>query len=112
MTSQVTHSNLDTLPVVTRARARLLPWTLSLGGFVIGTVEFASMSLLPQFTDELGVSIPAGGHYRRAARYDARSQYRLALDLCPRRWFGRAHQRVSADGGRAHGCRSRCRLAT
>jgi DHA1 family inner membrane transport protein len=39
----------------------LLPWALSLGGFVIGTVEFASMSLLPQFADELGVSVPAGG---------------------------------------------------
>lgn len=39
----------------------LLQLALALGGFAIGTVEFASMSLLPQFTRELGVSVPMGG---------------------------------------------------
>ncbi|MET0283282.1 MAG: MFS transporter [Polyangiales bacterium] len=34
---------------------------LSLGGFAIGTVEFASMSLLPQFTRDLQVEVPMGG---------------------------------------------------
>lgn len=43
---------------------RSLLWlqlALALGGFAIGTVEFATMSLLPQFTAELRVSVPAGG---------------------------------------------------
>lgn len=48
----------DTVP----ARSALsLQLVLALGGFAIGTVEFASMSLLPQFTRDLQVSVPAGG---------------------------------------------------
>ncbi|MBV8658715.1 MAG: MFS transporter [Burkholderiales bacterium] len=35
---------------------------LALGGFAIGTTEFATMSFLPAFTAELGVDAPAGGH--------------------------------------------------
>ncbi|GAA0264555.1 MFS transporter [Rhodanobacter caeni] len=35
---------------------------LALGGFSIGTAEFATMSFLPAFTAELGVEAPAGGH--------------------------------------------------
>lgn len=42
-------------------RTALLQLALALGGFAIGTVEFAAMSLLPQFTRELGVSVPVGG---------------------------------------------------
>ena len=35
---------------------------LALGGFAIGTAEFATMSILPLFSRGLGVGIPAGGH--------------------------------------------------
>ena len=42
-------------------RVGLITTALSLGGFAIGTVEFASMSLLPQFTRDLGVDVPMGG---------------------------------------------------
>jgi len=35
---------------------------LALGGFAIGTTEFATMSFLPAFTAELGVDATAGGH--------------------------------------------------
>jgi DHA1 family inner membrane transport protein len=33
-----------------------------MGGFAIGTTEFAAMSLLPQFAAGLGVDVPAAGH--------------------------------------------------
>ena len=33
---------------------------LALGGFAVGTAEFATMSILPMFSHDLGVSIPAG----------------------------------------------------
>jgi DHA1 family inner membrane transport protein len=35
---------------------------LALGGFAIGTTEFASMSLLPFFAKSLGVDAPTAGH--------------------------------------------------
>ena len=35
---------------------------LALGGFAIGTTEFASMSLLPYFAASLGVDAPTAGH--------------------------------------------------
>jgi len=35
---------------------------LALGGFAIGTTEFASMSLLPFFAKDLGVDAPTAGH--------------------------------------------------
>jgi DHA1 family inner membrane transport protein len=35
---------------------------LALGGFAIGTTEFATMSLLPDFSRGLGVDAPTGGH--------------------------------------------------
>ena len=35
---------------------------LALGGFAIGTTEFASMSLLPYFAKSLGVDAPTAGH--------------------------------------------------
>ncbi|QCU79343.1 MFS transporter [Citricoccus sp. SGAir0253] len=34
---------------------------LALGGFAIGTTEFAIMGLLPQAVEDLGVDLPAGG---------------------------------------------------
>ncbi|UAL10849.1 MFS transporter [Caulobacter segnis] len=35
---------------------------LALGGFAIGTTEFASMSLLPYFAKDLGIDAPTAGH--------------------------------------------------
>src|SRR5688500_9246550 len=35
---------------------------LALGGFGIGTTEFATMGLLPQMADTFGISIPTAGH--------------------------------------------------
>lgn len=35
---------------------------LAVGGFAIGTTEFASMSLVPFFAPELGIDIPTAGH--------------------------------------------------
>ena len=42
-------------------RLRLVILAMSLGAFAIGTTEFASMGLLPQIADDLGVSIPRAG---------------------------------------------------
>jgi DHA1 family inner membrane transport protein len=48
--------------------SRRLPHTalvlaaLALGGFTIGTTEFAAMSLLPYFAADLGVDAPTAGH--------------------------------------------------
>lgn len=35
---------------------------LAVGGFAIGTAEFATMSFLPAFTRDLGVDVASGGH--------------------------------------------------
>src|ERR1700753_4183521 len=35
---------------------------LAMGGFAIGTTEFATMSLLPFFAKDLGISAPTAGH--------------------------------------------------
>ena len=40
----------------------LVIFALAMGGFAIGTTEFASMSLLPFFSAALGVDEPTGGH--------------------------------------------------
>ncbi|MBN9441170.1 MFS transporter [Bosea sp. (in: a-proteobacteria)] len=40
----------------------LVIFALAMGGFAIGTTEFASMSLLPFFSAGLGVDEPTGGH--------------------------------------------------
>ena len=49
-----------------RDKAVPAPWlvhgVLALGGFAIGTTEFATMSLLPDFSAGLGVDAPTGGH--------------------------------------------------
>ncbi|GAA2584790.1 MFS transporter [Dactylosporangium fulvum] len=37
-------------------------FALAIGGFGIGTTEFATMGLLPQMADELHVSVPTMGH--------------------------------------------------
>src|SRR5690606_32756753 len=49
------------LPVGPRQRALILTG-LSLGGFGIGTSEFASMGLMPNLVADLGVSEPQVGH--------------------------------------------------
>ncbi|WP_447006821.1 MFS transporter [Saccharothrix isguenensis] len=36
--------------------------SLAMGGFAIGTTEFATMGLLPQMADTFGISIPTAGH--------------------------------------------------
>ncbi|MDM7831571.1 MFS transporter [Cellulomonas edaphi] len=49
------------LPLPT-GKARAALFALALGGFGIGTTEFASMGLLPEIADDLQVSIPVAGH--------------------------------------------------
>lgn len=49
-------------PSTTRERSLLAGiLALAMGGFAIGTTEFAIMGLLPQAVEELGVDLPAGG---------------------------------------------------
>ncbi|HEX4273172.1 MAG TPA: MFS transporter [Rhizomicrobium sp.] len=40
----------------------LVHFALAVGGFAIGTTEFATMSLLPYFAHDLGISAPTAGH--------------------------------------------------
>lgn len=49
-------------PHLVRRRARLPLLALALGGFSIGTTEFATMGLLPLIAGDLDVSIPSAGH--------------------------------------------------
>ncbi|WP_339112740.1 MFS transporter [Thioclava sp. GXIMD2076] len=58
-------------PPVINASSRLIILALALGGFAIGTTEFASMAVLPYFSQELGVDSA------RAA--DAISAYALGV---------------------------------
>ncbi|PZU89013.1 MAG: MFS transporter [Chelatococcus sp.] len=44
------------------AHAGLALFALSMGGFAIGTTEFATMSLLPFFSAGLGIDEPTAGH--------------------------------------------------
>lgn len=50
------------LPQRTAAHTRLALLALALGGFAIGTTEFAAMSLVPFFSPELGIDEPTAGH--------------------------------------------------
>ncbi|GEO91560.1 MFS transporter [Kocuria flava] len=45
-----------------RAGTRLALFALALGGFGVGTTEFASMGLIPFIAEDLGASIPSLGH--------------------------------------------------
>ncbi|RHA44622.1 MFS transporter, partial [Cellulomonas rhizosphaerae] len=45
-----------------QGKARAALFALALGGFGIGTTEFATMGLLPEIARDLDVSIPVAGH--------------------------------------------------
>lgn len=47
---------------VTGRQAAFVLFALAVGGFAIGTGEFAIMGLLPDIANGLGVSLPAAGH--------------------------------------------------
>ena len=52
-----------TAPEAVGARtARLAVFALAIGAFGIGTAEFATMGLLPQIADGVGIDIPTAGH--------------------------------------------------
>jgi DHA1 family inner membrane transport protein len=40
----------------------IVHFALAMGGFAIGTTEFATMSLLPYFSADLGIDAPTAGH--------------------------------------------------
>ncbi|MDP4022964.1 MFS transporter [Methylobacterium sp. NEAU 140] len=44
------------------AHPTLVLLALAMGGFAIGTTEFAAMSLVPAFAPELGIDAPTAGH--------------------------------------------------
>jgi MFS transporter, DHA1 family, inner membrane transport protein len=46
----------------TGRKAGLVLFALAVGGFAIGTTEFATMSLLPLFAKGLGIDAPTAGH--------------------------------------------------
>ena len=82
---------------------------LAIGGFAIGTTEFATMSLLRYFAHDLGIDEPTAGHVFSAyglgvvigAPINARARRRL-----PRRHsIGRAHEDLRA-GERTLGVRA------
>lgn len=47
---------------LTPAQVRLVLFALGMGGFAIGTTEFAAMSLLPYFAATFGITEPTAGH--------------------------------------------------
>jgi DHA1 family inner membrane transport protein len=55
-------SNGVSAAVLPRNQARLVIFALAVGGFAIGTTEFAAMGLLPIFARNLGISEPTAGH--------------------------------------------------
>ncbi|PMS35909.1 DHA1 family inner membrane transport protein [Trinickia symbiotica] len=48
--------------VGTERKTGLVLFALAVGGFAIGTTEFATMSLLPLFAQGLGIDAPTAGH--------------------------------------------------
>ena len=57
---------LDSVPAasatLTPGEVRLVLFALAMGGFAIGTTEFAAMSLLPYFAATFGITEPTAGH--------------------------------------------------
>ena len=49
-------------PAIQAKRTSLAIFALAVGGFAIGTTEFAIMGLLQEMVTDLGVSVPDGGH--------------------------------------------------
>lgn len=47
---------------LTPGQVRLVLFALAMGGFAIGTTEFAAMSLLPYFAATFGITEPTAGH--------------------------------------------------
>jgi len=47
---------------IAQHRLGLVLFALAMGGFAIGTTEFATMSLLPYFAQGLGIDAPTAGH--------------------------------------------------
>lgn len=52
----------DAEPAARTANFKLVLLALAMGGFAIGTTEFAAMSLLPYFSVGLGIDEPTAGH--------------------------------------------------
>ena len=52
----------DPVPHAKAASPVMVLFALAMGGFAIGTTEFASMSLLPYFSVGLGIDEPTAGH--------------------------------------------------
>src|SRR6201996_1793256 len=46
----------------TTSKPGVVHLVLALGGFAIGTTEFATMSLLPYLAHDLEISVPVAGH--------------------------------------------------
>ncbi len=55
------HSSVSQ-PSGARPHVGLVLTALAVGGFAIGTTEFATMSLLPSFAQSLGIDAPTAGH--------------------------------------------------
>ncbi|MDN3483469.1 MFS transporter [Arthrobacter sp. APC 3897] len=53
---------MSSAPALNAKRASLAIFALAVGGFAIGTTEFAIMGLLQEMVTDLGISVPAGGH--------------------------------------------------
>ncbi len=58
--SQTIARGRETAPATTSVGLALA--ALALGGFGIGTTEFATMGVLPEMTRDLGATVPQGGH--------------------------------------------------
>ena len=50
------------MSAIATSRPGLVHFVLALGGFAIGTTEFATMSLLPYLAQDLQISVPVAGH--------------------------------------------------
>ena len=55
-------SRIETASDARAAPVALVLFALAMGGFAIGTTEFATMSLLPFFAPDLGIDAPTAGH--------------------------------------------------
>lgn len=60
--SQPSHARAPGAPPPRSRHVGLVILALAVGGFAIGTTEFASMSMLPLFAQGLGIDAPTAGH--------------------------------------------------